>query len=110
MQKATKIIWGIILIAVGALFALNALGLTTFHLFFDGWWSLFIIIPCTIGLFTERDKTGNLIGIAVGVFLLLCCQNREIRRCHDYDRSHQKGRQTHPFLLLFHFHIFLSSF
>ena len=75
MQKATKIIWGIILIAVGALFALNALGLTTFHLFFDGWWTLFIIIPCTIGLFTERDKTGNLIGIAVGVFLLLCAQD-----------------------------------
>ena len=42
---------------------------------FDGWWTLFIIVPCTIGLFTEREKTGNIIGIAIGVFLLLCCRD-----------------------------------
>lgn len=33
-----------------------------------------IIVPCVAGLFTEREKTGNIIGIAIGVFLLLCCQ------------------------------------
>lgn len=43
--------------------------------FFDGWWTLIIIIPCLIGLFTDREKTGNLIGICIGVFLLLCCQD-----------------------------------
>ena len=74
MKKTTKIIWGIILIAAGVLFSLDALGILTFQLFFDGWWTLFIIIPCVISLFTERDKTGSLIGIAIGVFLLLCAQ------------------------------------
>lgn len=74
MKKTTSIIWGIILIAAGALFALNALEITAINIFFDGWWTLFIIVPCVIGLFNEREKTGNLVGIAIGVFLLLCAQ------------------------------------
>lgn len=73
MKKISNIIWGIVLIAAGTLFALNALNITNINIFFDGWWTLFIIIPCAIGLFCEREKTGNIIGIFVGVFLLLCC-------------------------------------
>lgn len=71
MKKKSSIIWGLVLIAAGVLFALNALELVTVNLFFDGWWTLFIIIPCAIGVFTERDKTFNLIGVLVGVLLLL---------------------------------------
>lgn len=74
MKKISSIIWGIVLIAVGAVFVLNALNITSIEMFFDGWWTLFIIVPCAIGLFTEREKTGNIIGVTVGVFLLLCCQ------------------------------------
>ena len=74
MKKISSVIWGIVLIAVGAVFALNALNVTNIDVFFDGWWTLFIIVPCAVGLFTEREKTGNIIGIAIGVFLLLCCQ------------------------------------
>ena len=75
MKKASRMIWGIVLIAVGVLFALNALNITNIDVFFDGWWTLFIIVPCIVGLFTEREKTGNVIGIAVGVCLLLGCQD-----------------------------------
>ena len=75
MKKISKILWGIALIVVGGIFALNAFGLTDIELFFDGWWTLFIIVPCFIGLFSEREKTGNIIGLFIGVFLLLCCQN-----------------------------------
>jgi len=74
MKKLSSVIWGIVLIAGGAIFALNALNITNIDIFFDGWWTLFIIVPCAVGLFTEREKTGNIIGVAVGVFLLLCCQ------------------------------------
>ena len=73
MKKTSSILWGVILVAVGVIFALNAFGITNIDVFFDGWWTLFIIVPCAVGLFTEREKTGNLIGIAIGVFLLLCC-------------------------------------
>ncbi|MEE1115844.1 MAG: hypothetical protein UH851_03185, partial [Clostridia bacterium] len=40
-------------------FALNAFNITDIDVFFDGWWTLFIIIPCAIGLFTEREKIGG---------------------------------------------------
>ncbi len=75
MKKISSVIWGIVLIVAGALFAFNALNITDIDIFFDGWWTLFIIVPCAVGLFTEREKTGNIIGIAIGVFLLLCCRD-----------------------------------
>ena len=75
MKKAGSVLWGIVLIAAGVIWALNEFNITNISVFFDGWWTLFIIVPCAIGLFTEREKTGNIIGIAVGVFLLLCCQD-----------------------------------
>ena len=75
MKKTGKIIWGVAFIAAGIVFALNAFGITHIELFFDGWWTLFIIVPCLVGLFSEGEKLGNIIGIAIGVFLLLCCQN-----------------------------------
>ncbi|MEE1161236.1 MAG: DUF5668 domain-containing protein, partial [Acutalibacteraceae bacterium] len=75
MKKLSKILWGVVLILVGGIFALNAFDITDITVFFDGWWTLFIIIPCLVGIFSEREKTGNIIGLLIGVFLLLCCQN-----------------------------------
>ena len=75
MKKVSSILWGVALVAVGIILALNTLGIASIHIFFDGWWTLFIIVPCTIGLFTDYDKSGHLIGICIGVFLLLCCQD-----------------------------------
>lgn len=75
MKKLNRALWGIVLAAAGVLFALNALEITKIDVFFDGWWTLFILIPCFVGLFTERDKTGNIIGLLVGVFLLLCSRD-----------------------------------
>ncbi|MBQ8740163.1 MAG: hypothetical protein IJY79_01275 [Clostridia bacterium] len=74
MKKISSVLWGLVLIAIGVVVGLKAFGMNI-NIFFDGWWTLFIIVPCAIGLFTEREKTGNLIGIGVGVFLLLCCQD-----------------------------------
>lgn len=75
MKNTEKLIWGILLIAVGVVIALKSLGIWQVDLFFDGWWTLFLIVPCTVGLFTQRDKTGNLIGILIGVLLLLWQQD-----------------------------------
>lgn len=75
MKQVRNILWGVVLIAVGLVLSLNVLGVTDIDLLFDGWWTLFIIVPCTIGLFNEQDKTGNLIGLAVGLTLLAGCQN-----------------------------------
>ena len=63
------------MIAAGVIWALNEFNIANINVFFDGWWTLFIIVPCGIGLFTEREKLDNIIGVAIGVFLLLCCQD-----------------------------------
>ena len=73
MKKAKSILWGLVLAAAGVLLGLRALDIVDFSIFFDGWWTLFLIVPCAIGLVTDRDKTGNLVGLAIGVFLLLGC-------------------------------------
>lgn len=75
MKKFGNALWGIVLIIIGLIIGGNALGITNINIFFDGWWTLFIIVPCFIGLFKENEKTGNLIGLLIGVALLLGCQN-----------------------------------
>ena len=56
MKNFGNILWGIVLIIIGLIVGGNALGITNIDIFFDGWWTLFIIIPCFIGLFKEREK------------------------------------------------------
>lgn len=75
MKSFKNILWGIILIVVGVILGLNSLGITNIDIFFDGWWTLFIIVPCFIGLITNKDKTGDIIGLVVGVLLLLASQD-----------------------------------
>lgn len=75
MRKMGNVLWGVVLIGVGCIFGLNALEITDINVFFNGWWTLFIIIPCFIGIITDHDKTGNLIGLLIGCALLLACQD-----------------------------------
>lgn len=71
MKRFQKVVWGVVLIAAGVILALNALDVTHIDIWFPGWWTLFIIIPCGVGLITERDKIGNGAGLVLGVSLLL---------------------------------------
>ncbi len=76
MEKLNRILWGLVFIVLGIVIALNALDIINFNIFFNGWWTFIIIIPCFIGLFdgTKEGKLGNIIGILVGVVLLLVAQ------------------------------------
>lgn len=75
MKDHKKILFGIVLLLAGVIIALNAFGVTDIDIWFPGWWTLFIIIPCGVGIFTDRDKAGNAVGLAFGVVLLLCAQD-----------------------------------
>lgn len=75
MKSFRTIMWGIGLIILGVLLGLREFDVISFNIFFDGWWTLFIIVPCFINLFNENEKTGDLIGLIIGIALLLCCQN-----------------------------------
>lgn len=74
MKKYTNVLWGLVLVALGIIIGLNSFGVTDIDLFFDGWWTLLIIVPCFIELFSSRDKTGPVVGLVIGVLLLLACQ------------------------------------
>lgn len=72
----SKKLWGLLFIIIGIILGLNTLNITNINLFFEGWWTLFIIIPSLINLFDEhQNKTGNLIVLAIGIALLLASRN-----------------------------------
>ena len=71
MKKLGSLLWGSVLIALGVILALNALGVAEINIFFPGWWTLFIIVPCAIGVVTEEHKASSLVGLLIGVALLL---------------------------------------
>lgn len=75
MDRVSNFLWGVVFVVVGVVFGLNAMDITDIDIFFDGWWTLFIIVPSFIGLFDTKDddKMGNLIGLFIGVFLLFGC-------------------------------------
>ena len=75
MKQLKPIIWGTAIITLGIIFGGNALGLFNLDIFFDGWWTLFIIVPSVISLITDKDKIASLGFIAIGIILLLAAQN-----------------------------------
>ena len=75
MKKISTVIVGIVFIIVGVIVGLNSFGITNINIFFDGWWTLFIIIPAINGLVTDEEKTGSIIWLIIGIALLLGCQD-----------------------------------
>lgn len=73
-MKRTNILLGIVLIVIGIILLLKAFGVANINIFFNGWWTLFIIIPALIGLLNDKDKTGDIIALVIGVLLLLAAR------------------------------------
>ncbi len=76
MKRANGAFVGLIFIVVGLLYACSALDVIDFTIFFPGWWTLFIIVPCLYALTRKNeDKTGPVIGLAIGVCFLINAQD-----------------------------------
>ena len=73
-KQWTRISLGLVLILAGVGYAGSVLGFWRFDLFFDGWWTLFLIVPCLFSILDKGFEAGNLLGLAVGVMLLLSAQ------------------------------------
>ncbi len=73
-NKIGSILWGVVFILVGLGVAGNAFHLWDFKLFFNGWWTLFIIVPCSISVIQNGPKSGSIIGLIIGILLLLMQQ------------------------------------
>ena len=75
LKKNKNIIYGIALIILGIISGINALGIAHINLFFDGWWTLLLIVPCIAGIIKGRYIWANIAGVTVGTTALLICQN-----------------------------------
>ena len=60
--------FGLVLVGIGAIFLLNSLGFTAIS--FDGWWTLFIIVPCISSVISNRPNAWNVGGLLLGLWLL----------------------------------------
>lgn len=72
MKRTSKIIGGIALLAFGIVWALELLDVINISL--EGWWTLFIIVPCFVNIFSDRHKAGAIIGCGIGILLLLAAR------------------------------------
>lgn len=72
MKRTSKIIGGIALVAFGIVWALELLNVISISL--EGWWALFVIVPCFINIFNDRHKAGAIIGCGIGILLLLAAR------------------------------------
>ena len=84
-------LWGIFFIALGVGFGGQVMGYWHFSLFFNGWWTLVIIVPSIISIVQNGFRTGNCIVLAIGVLLLLGEQ--------DFISGHLIGELIFPLIL-----------
>ena len=69
-NKVSNIVWGLIFIIFGLGIAGDVMDIWEFNPFFDGWWTLFIIIPCLVSIIQKGADIGSIIGLIIGVLLL----------------------------------------
>lgn len=76
MKRANGAFIGLLFIVVGLLYACSALDFFDFTIFFPGWWTLFIIVPCIYALTRKNEeKTGPVIGLVIGLCFLINAQD-----------------------------------
>ncbi|HWT74059.1 MAG TPA: LiaF domain-containing protein [Mobilitalea sp.] len=72
-NKLSNALWGLFFVAVGVGIAGNVLNIWDFNLFFNGWWTFFIIIPCFISMIQSGFGAGSTMGFIIGVLLFISC-------------------------------------
>lgn len=71
-NKVSSILWGVIFIVAGLGFIANTLW--NINIFFNGWWTLFIIVPSAISILQNGPRPFAVCSFIIGVLLLLSCQ------------------------------------
>lgn len=69
--RANSNLKGMFWIILGMIIFGNVLDWWDISIFFKGWWTLFIIIPCARKVMRHGFQTGAGLGLAVGILLLL---------------------------------------
>ncbi len=74
-SKTVNIIFGLLFLSLGIILLGNNIKLWDINSFFNGWWSLYIIIPSIINLIRGGSLLSSLTTIIIGVLLLFCSLN-----------------------------------
>ncbi|MCX8074738.1 MAG: cell wall-active antibiotics response protein [Clostridia bacterium] len=74
-DKFGNILWGAAFILIGLIAALKSFNVVDFNVFFEGWWTLFIIVPAVVSMVQNGIKTSNVIVLLIGVFFLLSARD-----------------------------------
>lgn len=70
-NKISNLIWGLVFIFLGVGIAGDILGQWEFRVFFPGWWTLFIIIPCLVSIIRNGITLWSSAGFLIGIMLLI---------------------------------------
>lgn len=73
-KKISNILVALIVVGIGVLLILKAVGVLD-NLFFPGWWTLFLIIPPIISMIRSKPEGWHFFLIGLGVVLLLNANN-----------------------------------
>lgn len=69
-KNISRILWGLCILLFGVGMILYATGVIQ-NLLFDGWWTVFLIIPGIAMLFQRGGRTGGSVLVLLGVYFLL---------------------------------------
>ena len=69
-KNYSKLLWGLVVLAVGVIFTGNVLELWYIDVFFPGWWTMFMIIPALVLILRDGFNVGSVILLVIGVILL----------------------------------------
>ncbi len=92
-RKLANAFLGVVFIVIGICYIVNIAFDLNFTIFFDGWWTLFIIVPCIYNMIDNRINAGNIIGTLIGVVLFLEVQD-------IWDFSFSLWKLTIPIILI----------
>lgn len=70
-KRIANLLWGLIFIAAGVLFAGKVLGLWELNVSLRTWWPLVLIVPSLIAIIRKGFQIGNFLGIVFGTLFLL---------------------------------------
>lgn len=70
-NRIANLFWGLILVAVGVLFAGKVLGFWELNISLRMWWPLILIVPSLIAIIRKGFQIGNFLGIVFGTLFLL---------------------------------------
>lgn len=70
-DKLANVLWGLVFVAIGLLVGGKVLGFWEFSVFFPGWWTLFIIVPCLVSMIKKGPGPFSTLFLLCGVLLLL---------------------------------------